>query len=168
MNLACLAAVLGLALSPPPDTTLVTEGLVKAPVERVFADFTTKEGMESYNVAKAEVDLRVGGRMRSHYSRDGVIGDENTIVNVILAYDPNRMLCIQVEKPPARFPYREAIKRVWTVLYFESKGPEETRLTIRMLGFGEDEESKKCREFFKAGNASVLQSLQKKYDKSVP
>ena len=46
-----------------PDT-VVTEGVVDAPVEQVWAALCTREGLESWNVAHADVDLRVGGLMR--------------------------------------------------------------------------------------------------------
>ena len=77
------------------SSELVTEGMIQAPVDAVWAAFTTKEGQESWNVAHAEIDLRIGGVMRTHYDAAGRIGDPNTIENTILcvraaadAHDP--------------------------------------------------------------------------------
>src|SRR5947209_12000106 len=60
-------AVFALAVLPfvtradqPP---LVHEGIVEAPVGKVWKAFTTKEGMQSWCVAHADIDLRIGGKM---------------------------------------------------------------------------------------------------------
>jgi uncharacterized protein YndB with AHSA1/START domain len=143
--------------------SLVTEGVIEAPVEAVWAAFATKAGQESWNVAHAEIELKIGGKMRTHYDPKGQIGDPNTIENRILSFEPKRMLSIQVTNAPAKFPYKDAIKTMWTVIHFEDAGPGRTRLRIVGLGFGDDEESRKLREFFDKGNAYTLKKLQEKF-----
>ena len=140
--------------------------MMSAPVDAVWAALTTKEGQESWNVAHADIDLKIGGKMRTHYDADGRIGDPNTIENTILCFEPRRMLAIQVQNPPEKFPYKNAIKKIWTVLHFEDAGPSLTRLRIVGNGYGDDEESKKLRGFFEKGNAYTLQKLQEKFAKS--
>jgi hypothetical protein len=51
---------------------------------------------------------------------------------------------------------------VWTVVYLEPVGPKETRLITRMVGYTDDEESRKMYEFFKRGNQFVMDELKKK------
>jgi uncharacterized protein YndB with AHSA1/START domain len=145
-----------------PDR-VVTEGVVEAPVEDVWAALFTKEGLESWNVAHADVDLKVGGKMRTHYDSKGQIGDPNTIENIILSYEPNRMLSMKVGTPPAKFPFKSAIKDVWHVFHLEPMGPSRTRLQVIGLGYGPGEESKKLRDFFERGNAYTLKKLQEKF-----
>jgi uncharacterized protein YndB with AHSA1/START domain len=142
---------------------LVTEGIIKAPVDAVWAAFTTKEGQESWNVAHAEIELKVGGKMRTHYDQSGRIGDPNTIENTILCFEPKRMLAIQVANAPEKFPYKNAIKNTWTVLYFEDVGQSRTRLTLVGLGYGNDDESRKLRNFFDKGNSYTVKKLQEKF-----
>lgn len=142
---------------------LVTEGVIDAPREEVWKAFATKEGQESWNVAHAEIDCRVGGKMLTHYDAKGKIGDADTIENVILALDPGHMLTIQVGKPPEKFPFKQAIKNVWTVLYFDEVGPKQTRVRVVGNGYGDDEESMKLRSFFDKGNSYTLQKLQEKF-----
>ena len=142
---------------------LVTEGTIGAPVDAVWAAFTTKEGQESWNVSHAEIELKVGGKMRTHYDPAGRIGDPNTIENTILCFEPKRMLSIQVANPPVSFPFKNAIKNIWTVIYFEEAGPSLTRLRIVGLGYGDDEESQKLRGFFDKGNSHTLKKLQEKF-----
>lgn len=145
-----------------PDR-VVTEGLIEAPVEQVWAALFTKEGLESWNVAHADIDLKVGGKMLTHYDPKGRIGDPNTIENIILSYEPNRMLSMKVGTPPANFPFKTAIKDVWHVLHLNPLGPTRTRLEIIGLGYGSDEESQKLRAFFEKGNAYTLKKLQEKF-----
>src|SRR5271166_3373506 len=45
----------------------ITEGVVNAPLDAVWNAFATKKGQEAWNVAHAEIDLKIGGRMRTHY-----------------------------------------------------------------------------------------------------
>jgi uncharacterized protein YndB with AHSA1/START domain len=144
-------------------SSLVTEGIIEAPVDAVWAAWTTKEGLESWNVAHAEVELKVGGKMQTHYDPKGRIGDPNTIKNTILSFEPKRMLSIQVTNPPEKFPFKNAVKSVWHVMHFEDAGPSRTRLSIVGLGYGTDEESKKLRGFFDYGNAYTLKKLQEKF-----
>ncbi len=149
-----------------PDQ-VVTEGVINAPVEAVWAAFTTNEGQESWNVAHADIDLKVNGLMRTHYDRNGKIGDPQTIENTILCFEPNRMLAIHVKNPPVNFPFKNAIQKMWTVIYLEEAGASRTTLKIAGNGYGHDEESEKLRKFFEKGNDFTLKKLQTKFTKPV-
>ncbi len=170
MRLKLGVFVLALALVPisvtafgAEDSPLVHEGIVAAPLDDVWTAFTTREGQESWMVAHSEIDLKIGGQMRTHYDPKGTIGDAKTIENTIICYDPKRMLSLKVSKPPEGFPFPNAVKNMWTVIYFEANSPTTTRVRIVGLGFGDDEESKKMREFFDRGNAFTLKKLQEKF-----
>jgi uncharacterized protein YndB with AHSA1/START domain len=170
MRLKLSAVVLALALVPisvrvfgAEDGPLVHEGIVAAPLDDVWTAFTTKDGQESWMVAHSEIDLKIGGQMRTHYDPKGSIGDTKTIVNTIICYDPKRMLSLKVSKPPDGFPFPNAVKNMWTVIYFEANGPTTTRVRTVSLGFRDDAESKKMRAFFDRGNAFTLKKLQEKF-----
>jgi uncharacterized protein YndB with AHSA1/START domain len=66
------------------DNRLVHEGIVAAPVKDVWAAFTTKKGQESWMVSHSEIELKIGGLMRTHYDPKGKIGDPKTIENTII------------------------------------------------------------------------------------
>ena len=119
-------------------------------------------------MAHADIDLKIGGLMRTHYDPKGKIGDPQTIENTILCFEPNRMLAIQVKNPPANFPFKNAIQKMWTVIDFEEAGPSQTQIRIAGNGYGDDEESRKLRKFFENGNAYTLKKLQAKFAKRVP
>jgi uncharacterized protein YndB with AHSA1/START domain len=158
-----LATVVALGKPAPAQEHISHEGIVDASVHDVWKAYTTKEGLESWMVAHADIALEVGGRMRTNYDPKGTLGDPKTIENTILSYEPERMLSLKVSKPPAGFPFPNAIKTMWTVVYFEPISPLKTRLREVSLGFGEDEESRKMRAFFDRGNAFTLAQLQKHF-----
>jgi WD40 repeat protein/uncharacterized protein YndB with AHSA1/START domain len=142
------------------------EVVVDAPPEEVWEAFTTKKGVESWMVAQGDVDLRIGGKMRTHYNPKGVLGDENSIENTILSYEPMRMLSIKATKCPASFPFKASIDNMWTVVYLEPVGSDQTRVTCVGMGYGDDEESQKLRTHFERGNAYTLKKLQERFAKS--
>ena len=142
---------------------IIAEAIINAPVAEVWKAFTTKEGMESWMVAKTDIDLRPGGLWRTSYSNDSNLNDDTAIHHTILAYDPGRMLASRTIKPPKNFPFPNAILKTWTVVYFEPAGDSRTKVTAHMLCFGDDDESQKMRAFFETGNKTTLDSLVRKY-----
>ena len=159
---AGLLATIGTALADDA-VSFVNEGVVNAPVEEVWKVFSTSEGYKALGPALAEVDLRIGGTIRSRYRSDGTLGDAETIENVILAYEPPRMLAIKIQKPPQTFPFKEAWKNTWTVLTLTPLDGGRTLLRASSLGFGTDEESVAMRRFFEAGNQQTIGLLQKRF-----
>ena len=132
----------------PDAKPLVHESVVNAPLDQVWATYTTKAGLESWMVAHAEIDLRVGGIMKTCYDPKGTVGGPKAIGNTILSYEPMRMFSFKVAKAPQGFPFPNAITNMWTVVYFEAKDDNTTRVRGVSLGFGG--ESIKMREFFQS------------------
>jgi uncharacterized protein YndB with AHSA1/START domain len=145
------------------ERPLVHEAVVNGPLDRVWAAFTTKEGLESWMVAHAEIDLKVGGLMKTQYDPKGTTDDASAIANTILSYEPMRMLSIRTTRVPQGFPFPNAIRAMWTVIHFESKGAQATRVREVSMGFGDDEESTRMRAFFDRGNALTLEHLQQRF-----
>jgi uncharacterized protein YndB with AHSA1/START domain len=148
------------------EVPLVHEAVLDAPVSEVWKVFTTSEGWKALGVAHAQVDFRVGGRILSHYDPNGRLGDEKTIENTILAFEPGRMLAFKATKPPAGFPFpREVLDRMWSVLALTDLGDGRTRISLRGYGYGSDDASRKMRAFFGQGNAWVLARLAQRFPK---
>lgn len=146
-------------------SNIIIEGEVNAPVEEVWKAFTTKEGIESWMAPAADIDLHIGGAMRTNYNPNGKLGDSSTITNTILSYDPLRMLSIKATGVPEDFPFKKAIKNMWSVIYFEVLPNNHTLVRVISLGYSEESESQKLREFFKKGNAYTMEKLQKRFAK---
>jgi uncharacterized protein YndB with AHSA1/START domain len=162
--LVLLVAAPSFSQTPGGESALsfVNEGTIRAPVAAIWNIWTTGEGYKSLGVALA-VDLRVGGLIRSRYGAAGVLGDEETIENRILAFEPQRMIAIRIERTPKSFPFKEAWKKTWTVITLTDSGNNRTHIRIASMGYGTDKESVAMRKFFEAGNASTLETLQKHF-----
>ena len=134
----------------------------------VWGVWTTGEGYKALGVAQADIDLRIGGLIRSHYKATGVLGDAETIQNRILAYEPQRMIAICIDRTPEDFPFKNAWKHTWTVITLAAKGANRTHVRIASMGFGTDAESVAMRKFFEVGNAETLDTLKAYFKSAAP
>jgi len=149
------------AIAAPDLGPAVCEADLDAPVAKVWAVFTTDEGFKRLGVAKARIEFRVGGRMLSHYDPAGVLGDDGTIENTIMAYEPQRMVAFRVSRPPKGFPFPNAWQEVWSVVTLTDLGGGRCHLRLAQMGYTAGEESQRMRGFFLKGNAWVLEHLRK-------
>jgi uncharacterized protein YndB with AHSA1/START domain len=146
-----------------PDPRLRFELTVDAPVEEVWKAFTTKEGIESWMVPRGEIDLRVGGLMRTNYNREGSFDDPGAIAHRIMSFEPNRMMAFQVVKCPEGFEHEQVVKNTWSVLRLTSAGEGQTHVALAGAGLGEGPEADQMVKFFQAGNEWTLERLRKKF-----
>lgn len=147
----------------PEVAPQVTEGFVNAPTAEVWRVFTTAEGYKLTGAALAEVNLKIGGLICAHYDPQGQLGDDGTIVNEILAYEPERMLAMRIKQPPAGFPYKDAVAGTWTVIYMDPAGDDMTQVRIIGLGYTDAPGSQAMRKFFADGNRRTLDHIAKRY-----
>jgi len=156
-----------LALAPAdsanPADVVVTEAVVPAPINDVWQAFTTPQGIESWMAASGDIDLRIGGMLRTTYRRGADLNGDTAIHQTILSIDPERMLSYRVVKPPKGFPFEEAIGNTWTVVYFDRIDDGHTRVTAKMFGYTNQPESQKMRAFFETGNKATLNALVKHF-----
>ncbi|MFG0330867.1 MAG: SRPBCC domain-containing protein [Phycisphaerales bacterium] len=159
-----LSALIGLfssaiALGQP----LRHEAILHASPAEVWRAFSEVDEIITWMVPKAEIDLRIGGYLKTSYDADADLDGPKSIEHRILAFEPGRMLAMQVVRAPADFPFPNAIKHTWTVIRLEPVGAESTRVVVTGLGYTESEESQRMREFFVAGNEWTMDQLRKKF-----
>ncbi len=145
------------------DQPLVHSAVVDAPVKKVWDAYTSTSGITSWMVPKGEVVLKIGGHIRTSYSKDSNLTGPEVIESAILSFDPERMITIKCTKTPEGFPFKKAMDNVWTVLYFQPVTPEKTEVTCRMIGFDHTEDSAKLKAFFKRNNQVELDALIKHF-----
>lgn len=148
--------------SAADEASFVNEGVIPAPIDEVWKVYSTSEGYKALGPALADVDLRVGGLIRARYRADGVLGDAETIENVIVDYRAPVMMAMRIQKPPASFPFKQAWKSTWTVLTL-TPTDEGTHLRAVSYGYGTDEESLAMRRFFEAGNQQTIETLRRHF-----
>ncbi len=165
MNMRFLAAgaIFTCAASPIFARTLEHTGVVNAPVADVWKAFTDEDEVVTWMTPLAEIDLSVGGLFRTNYNPEGEIGDPTTIVNKIISFEPERMLSMQNVQVPEGFPWELNFQQTWSVIYFEPMGPDQTRLRVVGLGYGEGGDWDTLYDYFKGANAQVLDALKKKF-----
>ncbi|HEY7191773.1 MAG TPA: SRPBCC domain-containing protein [Vicinamibacterales bacterium] len=156
----------GVSAQDKPDAvSFVNEGTINAPIAEVWKVWSTSEGYKTVGVALADVDLRVGGLIRSRYAADGTLGDEQTIENEILAFEPPRMIAFRIHKTPSNFPFKDAWKHTWTVVTLTALPDGRTHMRAASLGFGSDPESMAMRRFFERGNAQTLETMAAHFER---
>lgn len=160
--LGCLLSTQLIAATPESGPE-VTEGYVNAPIATVWELFTTPAGYAVLGMPQAEVDLRLGGLIRSRASATGSLGDPDTLIAEILAYEPERLLALRIRQAPAGYPHREAIAGLWTVIHFTPSGTDMTHVRIVGLGYRDDPPSQALRKFFAEANRGLLDQAAKKY-----
>ncbi|MGS2727136.1 SRPBCC family protein [Psychroserpens sp. BH13MA-6] len=118
-----------------PELVLIQELTVKAPIDSVWKAYTTKKGWENWAVPLAEVDLKVGGVIKTNYNEQGKIGDSTTIVTHIINYVPNKLLTLQAEITD-NFPefMKKDAKDFYNIIYFDEL--ENGQTTIKSFGIG--------------------------------
>ena len=158
-TLVVIALFVPFSTARADDRREVMEVEIDAGVDQVWNAFTTTDGLKMWVSPLVEVDLRVGGKWRANYNAEGKLGDETTIENTILSYDPKRMLSLKATGFPKDFPFAEAAKEAWTVFYFSSLSESRTKITVVGLGYNDSEQSQKMRSFFKVANKYSLDKL---------
>lgn len=58
-------------------------------VERVWDLYTTTKGLQSWATPNADVDLRIGGTIRSNFNVGASVGEPGTIVTEIISIIPD-------------------------------------------------------------------------------
>src|SRR5690606_33844860 len=137
--------------------------VIAAPVGDVWRAFTDENDVVTWMTPLADIDLRVGGLMRTNYNPKGEIGDATTIANQIISFEPERMLSMKNVQAPEGFPWKENFQNMWSVMYFTPIGADRTHLRIVGMGYGEGPEWDQLYGFFETGNQMVVDELKKKF-----
>lgn len=148
-------------LAQTAGRTQSCSAIIDAPVEAVWAAFTTEAGIEAWMVPVTSIDLRIGGEWRTSYNPASTLHDDDTIVHTILAYEPFRMIALKTTPPASATQlFGDAdFSKLWGVWRFEPLDAGSTRVTITGLGYGQGETWDRVYNFFQRNNPIVLQEL---------
>ncbi len=164
---ACGQSSISLSAEPPENTGEVqtlseypipTQAItIAAPVEDVWAAFTTSEGYQAWASPFAVIDLRVNGTIEASYADGATVGDPANIVISILAFLPEELLVLKTIQAPPDFASQDVLDRLVSVIEFESLESNLTR--VKISGVGYTDEDSPMREFFLQANAWSLGQL---------
>ena len=142
------------------ELVLIQKFVVKVPLDSVWNTFTTKKGWESAFVAIANIDFKIGGTIKSSYSKNAIIGDSTTIVNHIVNYVPKKLLTLQPEISD-NFPefMKKESKNFYNVVYFEEISSNKTKVTSYGIGYKNTKKFLSLLQFFIKGNEDSYLNL---------
>jgi uncharacterized protein YndB with AHSA1/START domain len=126
----------------------------------VWDAYTTKEGWENWSVPMAEVDLKIGGTIKTNYNPNGQIGDSKTIVTHIINYVPMRLITLQAEITE-NFPefMKKEASNFYNVIYFDEVEPGRTNVKSFGIGYRNTPKYMNLMEFFIPANEGLLIKL---------
>ncbi len=144
------------------DRVLVQTALLDASLEAVWHAYTTAKGYTAWAVPVAEIDLKLGGQMRTHYTPSAKIGADGTNTLTIVNYVPQRLLTLRAE-PAATWPayLKRDADRLSNVILFDKVGESRTRVTSYGIGYRDSPEYNSVLEFFGKANVTLLQHLKR-------
>ena len=140
---------------------LVQEVSVDAPVADVWAAYTTDEGWTAWASPAAEIDLRVGGTIRTAY--EGIkLGEEGTNTLHIVNYVPLEVLTLKADLS-RNWP--EVMQRdgdkLSNVILFDAIDDERTRIRSFGVGYSDAPEYQNLLQFFIRANEGLFQNLKR-------
>ena len=143
-----------------PELVMVQEFEVNASVQQTWEAYTTMKGYESCAVPLAEIELKVGGTIKTNYNKEGAIGDSSTIVTHIINYVPYQLLTLQAEinENFPEFMKKEA-KGFYNVIYFEAVDSNRTKVKSYGIGYKNTAKYLELMNYFMIANESTLRQL---------
>ncbi len=146
---------------PAEEDPLVNEAIIDGPASEIWRMITTKAGLESWAVPHAEIDLRTGGYLRTNHNKNGRIGDDMTVSNLILAITPRRMVSLQVAETPKAIPFADALQGTWYQVFLTPLPDGRTKVRCEGRGFAGGPMGYAARAFVDRCNALGLDDLKK-------
>ena len=143
------------------ELILSQEVLVEASVARVWEAYTTGAGWMAWAAPLAEVDLRAGGTIRTHYEAGASLGDPGTNVLHIVNYVPEKVLTLRAEISD-RWPevMKEDAGRLMNVIVFDELEGDRTRIRSYGVGYRDRPAYDELMGFFIAANEGLFRKLK--------
>jgi uncharacterized protein YndB with AHSA1/START domain len=117
------------------ERAITGEVVVDAPIDDVWAAWTTEEGIKSFFAPDCSIDLRVDGRYEMYFLQDEEPGRRGGEGVRFLAIQPGKMLSFTWNAPP----HLPEVRAQWThvtLRFFEIDGGR-TRVTLHHDGWGD-------------------------------
>lgn len=138
----------------------VREAVITGPAELVWGLLTTDAGIRSWLAPQAEVDLRVGGFVKTHQDPEGRLGDPQTAVSRVIALRPKRSVSFRLEQAPEGYPFASMIEGTWYDLALDALPGGKTRIRCKGNGLATGWASTMVRPVFNQGVDMIFEHLQ--------
>lgn len=162
------AAAAADAAQPMGAGDYVHEAIINGPMDLVWRLMTTERGMETWLAPQADVDLRVGGLVRTHQDPKGTLGDPQTLVNRVLSLEPGRKFAFRVDRAPQGFPLGPFLVGTWYDVALDPLPRDRTRVRCVGHGFPPGPAAFAIRPAFDKGTEMALAELEKAVERAQP
>lgn len=137
---------------------------IDRPITEVWNAIATEEGINTWMVPVAKLDLRTGGNVQTNYNINAKIGDKGTITLGIINYIPQEMLTYRITLNEL-FPEkcRKEDQNLQEIIQLKQLSKNITKVTSTMVGWGEGTEWDETYAFFEKGNNWSYQQLLKRF-----
>lgn len=164
LRAVCAATLMAapMAAAHAAERAIDKEVVVAAPVEEVWAAWTTREGIVTFFAPDARVEARVGGPFEIYIDPGAPPGARGADGMRFMALQRPRMLSFDWNAPPS-LPEARA-HRTFVVVRLEPQGERATRVTLHHTGWGDGGEWDKAYAYFDRAWVGVLGNLKKRFD----
>jgi uncharacterized protein YndB with AHSA1/START domain len=162
---AVAVAVAGLVGALPAaavERALDKEIVVAAPLDEVWAAWTTREGIVSFFAPDAVIDPRPGGAFQIYIDPTAPAGSKGADDMRYLALQPKKMLSFDWNAPPSLPEARQ--QRTVVILRFTPVSERQTRVVLHHTGWGDGGEWDKAYVYFDRAWGDVLANLRKRFE----
>lgn len=160
------AILLGLAMTtnaavavPPP---IVYEITVAAAPAEVWRAISTPEGLRTFFAPSARIELKTFGAFDVHFDPNAPAGRRGAEGNIVLAFEPERMLTTTWDAPP-KFPAVRA-QRTFLEIRLAPAAGGGTTVRFAHSGFGTGPEWLQVRDYFSGAWTWVAAALQHRFE----
>ncbi|MDG5492032.1 SRPBCC domain-containing protein [Psychroserpens sp. SPM9] len=134
--------------------------VVNVSLDSVWNAYTTKKGWESWVAAKAEIDFKINGIIKTTYDKDAKIGDDSTIILHITNYIPKRMLTLQATLTKNFPEFMKADEDdLYNIILFEPISANQTKVISYGIGYKNNVKYMSLMKFFIKGNEQSYRNL---------
>lgn len=136
---------------------------IPAALRAVWAAWTTEEGAKTFFSPDCNIDLKPGGAYEMLFNLEAPPGEQGGEGMTLLAIQPEKMLSFTWNSPPNLPSVRGEMTHV--VVRLESKGAEETLVSLVHDGWGEGDEWDQAFDYFtRAWGEIVLPRLKYRFE----
>ena len=114
---------------------IIKQQLINAPVERVWWQWTTSDGLKTFFGADNKMELDIGGPYEIYFSMDIPEGKRGSEGCKVLSFIPNKMISFSWNAPPEYPKIRNGGYNPWVVVEFDQQGENATLVTLTHLGY---------------------------------
>jgi uncharacterized protein YndB with AHSA1/START domain len=126
----------------------------------LFQRWTTRDGLKTFFGADNKVELKLHGAFEIYFLMDAPDGGRGSEKCQILSFIQDEMLSFTWNAPP-HLEARNSDIFTYVVINFDEITEEKTMLTLRHLGWPDDERFPAVFEYFEQAWDYVLNSLEK-------